>query len=121
MGADRIHLNSECTGYTRDDKGVSIRLADGHSDQGDLLIGADGFHSVIRRQLFGPESPRYAGYVAWRCVVSFAHACLSPGKMIFALGRGAQVGVMHIGRGLVYWFTTTPVILTRQRGLHALQ
>src|SRR5262245_15390121 len=35
----------------------------------DLLIGADGIHSTVRASLFGHESPRFTGNVAWRALV----------------------------------------------------
>jgi 2-polyprenyl-6-methoxyphenol hydroxylase-like FAD-dependent oxidoreductase len=47
---------------------VTARFADGSQARGDLLIGADGLHSTIRRQFLPDVAPRYAGYVAWRVV-----------------------------------------------------
>jgi 2-polyprenyl-6-methoxyphenol hydroxylase-like FAD-dependent oxidoreductase len=64
-------------------------LADGSSVEGDLLIGADGLHSVIRAQLFGPREPRYAGSVAWKTITEFEHGRLTP---VISLGRGSQFG-----------------------------
>ena len=37
--------------------------------QGDLLIGADGIHSVIRAGLWGEAKPRFTGNIAWRALV----------------------------------------------------
>ena len=79
-------------------------LADGSSVEGDLLIGADGLHSVIRAQLFGPREPRYAGYVAWRAITEFEHGRLTPG---ISLGRGSQFGQVPLKEiNRVYWFAT---------------
>jgi salicylate hydroxylase len=39
------------------------------SHQADLLVGADGIHSVIQAQMLGPNDARYTGNVAWRVVV----------------------------------------------------
>jgi salicylate hydroxylase len=35
----------------------------------DVLIGADGIRSGVRTALFGAESPRFTGHVAWRGLV----------------------------------------------------
>jgi 2-polyprenyl-6-methoxyphenol hydroxylase-like FAD-dependent oxidoreductase len=44
--------------------GVQIELADGSTLDADLLIGADGIHSTVRRLVFGPEASylRYLGF-----------------------------------------------------------
>src|SRR5712671_5269369 len=38
-----------------DPEGVTVLFSDGSRERGDVLIGADGIHSVIREQLFGSE------------------------------------------------------------------
>jgi 2-polyprenyl-6-methoxyphenol hydroxylase-like FAD-dependent oxidoreductase len=48
---------------------VTASFADGSRHDGDLLIGADGLHSMVRAQLLPAVKPGYAGYVAWRGVV----------------------------------------------------
>ena len=35
----------------------------------DVLVGADGIHSVVREALLGPEQPEFTGVVAYRAVV----------------------------------------------------
>lgn len=48
---------------------VTARFDDGDSEKADLLIGADGFRSTVRRFCTPDIVPRYAGYVAWRGIV----------------------------------------------------
>lgn len=38
-----------------DDRGVDVRFASGARDRYDLVVGADGMHSAVRRLTFGPE------------------------------------------------------------------
>ncbi|MFI6167376.1 FAD-dependent oxidoreductase [Nocardia sp. NPDC051052] len=55
------------TGLTRDDEGVDVTFASAPPRRFDLVIGADGLHSTVRRLAFGPESEfvRHKGmYVA---------------------------------------------------------
>ena len=48
------------------DDTVSAVLDDGTHVEGDLLIGADGMHSIVRTKLFPEFQPQYVGYLAWR-------------------------------------------------------
>ncbi len=51
-----------------DDDGVEVTLADGSRVRADLLVGADGPHSAVRRLVFGPEEQfvkPIGGYNAW--------------------------------------------------------
>lgn len=48
---------------------VTAHFADGSSETGDLLIGADGGNSMVRQQIWPDKIPTYAGYLAWRGLV----------------------------------------------------
>jgi salicylate hydroxylase len=65
----RLHLDSRCTGFDEDRDGVSIKLANGQRHRGDVVVGADGVHSEIRRQIGGDSKPYFAGVAAWRGLV----------------------------------------------------
>lgn len=67
--------SARVTGFAEDTHGVRLfYLQRGleTSEVGDLLVGADGIRSVVRESLFGPESPRFTGNVAWRALVPAA-------------------------------------------------
>lgn len=66
---DAITLGAQCVGFTQDDDGVALTLADGTAVRGDALVGADGVHSRIRGQLFGADAPTFSGCLAWRGVI----------------------------------------------------
>ena len=70
LGDTDVHLNARVDSFEQDASGVSVRLADGRTFPGDVLVGADGIHSLVRARLFGAEHPRYTGNVAWRGLVS---------------------------------------------------
>jgi salicylate hydroxylase len=65
-GQSALRLASRFTGFSQDAGGVTLHLASGEALKGDVLIGADGVHSVIRAGRFGPDAPRFSGLVAWR-------------------------------------------------------
>ncbi len=66
---DAIHLGRRAVGVMQSGGGVTLRFEDGGAATGDALIGADGIHSVIRRELFGGDNPRFFGMIAWRGVI----------------------------------------------------
>jgi 2-polyprenyl-6-methoxyphenol hydroxylase-like FAD-dependent oxidoreductase len=125
-----VHFDHECTGVSSDGSAVTARFGNGRAEQGDVLIGADGLHSVVRQQAFGAAPPRYAGYTAWRGVVSFA---TRPSTATESWGRGRRFGIVPLNDGRVYWFATTnapeharhpasdvkPALLQLFRGWHA--
>lgn len=84
---------------------VTLRLEDGRSFTADLLVGADGLFSTVRRR-FAPEArPVYAGYVAWRGLAE--ESGLSAGTrdaiashFAFCLPKGEQIlGYPVSGKG----------------------
>jgi 2-polyprenyl-6-methoxyphenol hydroxylase-like FAD-dependent oxidoreductase len=95
----------ECTGVELRERRVAVRFANGHADEADLLVGADGIRSAVRAALFGAPVLRYAGYTCWRGVCP-RPAAIRPGDVLLWTGRGAQVGINTLTRDRVYWFAT---------------
>ena len=63
-----LHTNARVDGFEQ--HGALVRVAvKGAEHTGDVLIGADGIHSVVRAGLWGDEQPRFTGNVAWRALV----------------------------------------------------
>ncbi|MBF6327250.1 FAD-dependent oxidoreductase [Nocardia transvalensis] len=95
------------TGFTTDSASVTVEFADGRRAHGDILVGADGIDSVVRRRLTGPEEPRDAGYICWLAIVSgFDHPRLGSGAAYHYLGAGQRFGINRLGGGRVYWWGT---------------
>lgn len=63
---DTIHLGRSLAGYQITESGrVRVDFADGSSDEGDLLVGADGVGSAVRRQLLPDATLKDLGV---RCI-----------------------------------------------------
>ena len=60
---------SPVVGYTQDETGGTVLLRDGRRERFDVLIGADGIRSTVRRQLVGDGDPRLSGHTIYRCLL----------------------------------------------------
>ncbi len=67
---DRIdlHPGRGLQGFSRQADRVVIDTERGTA-AGDVLVGADGIHSVVREGLFGADAPVFTGNIAWRALV----------------------------------------------------
>lgn len=55
--------------YVQDADGVDVHTADGQTFRGDVLVGADGIRSTVRRQLLDDGNPRVSGHTIYRSVI----------------------------------------------------
>jgi 2-polyprenyl-6-methoxyphenol hydroxylase-like FAD-dependent oxidoreductase len=67
---ERYHRGRGLTRFTQNTRGVTAYFSDGETVVSDLLVGADGIRSTVRRQCAPEVMPLYAGYTAWRALLS---------------------------------------------------
>lgn len=67
LGRDRVRLRHQLTGLFEHDDHVDLTFADGAVIRTQLVIGADGLRSTVRR-LFSDDSINYCGSVIFRAV-----------------------------------------------------
>ena len=96
MGCDAIITNHRLVDFAQTRSGVAATFVrrDGGPEEtmlGDVLIGADGIHSNVRRKLHGDEGPpRWNGVMMWRGATWFK-PFLTGRSMIIAGGMGAKL------------------------------
>ena len=98
---DSVRTGVRCSGF---DDSTAI-LESGERIKADVLVGADGISSVIRDELHGAATPRYAGYTCWRGICH-DNGLLAERSALLVIGSGSQFGVWPCGAGQLYWFLT---------------
>ncbi|MEZ5844885.1 MAG: FAD-dependent monooxygenase [Hyphomicrobiaceae bacterium] len=98
-----VRTGARVVGYRQDAQTAAALLADGSALDADVVIGADGIHSVVRTQMLGPDKPRFTGNVAWRLTVPVErlapHLRPPPTACIWAgAGRHAVTYYLRAGR-----------------------
>lgn len=98
---DAIRFGAKVTGFEDHGQRVELHIADGSTATGDILVGADGAHSAIRRAMFGPAEGRFTGALAWRGVTPMSRLTERHREPIAAtwVGPTAHVTTYPIRRG----------------------
>lgn len=65
-----VRLGAKCVDVAQDESGVQVRLASGETLHADVLLGADGIHSVVRRHLFGEDPKQFTNLLMWRALLT---------------------------------------------------
>jgi 2-polyprenyl-6-methoxyphenol hydroxylase-like FAD-dependent oxidoreductase len=104
VGMESIALDSEATGFTQEGGRVTLRLGNGNRVEGDVLIGADGANSVLRRTLHPSEPPaRWSGIVAIRGGVHGVVHHLGGLSGIYYVGPGIEAFLVRASETGIYW------------------
>jgi salicylate hydroxylase len=71
---DDLRLGRRCVAIDADGSRHRLRFADGETAEADVVIGADGIHSLVRAALTEAVPPTYSGLCAFRALVPAEHA-----------------------------------------------
>lgn len=84
---------------------AEVRLSDGRTARGDVLVGADGRRSVVRRALWGGDPARLSGWVTWQGFTTMPTSLTESGRAVLIPGREGLCGLIPAGEGrLLWWF-----------------
>ncbi|OBB93568.1 2-polyprenyl-6-methoxyphenol hydroxylase [Mycobacterium sp. 852002-30065_SCH5024008] len=104
--SERIRCNARATGVVDREGGVSLEFEDGGSAEGDLLIGADGLHSMVRGILGAPPAEP-TGWCSWQGLVTLPHVTdKQVAHMI--IGEHGSIGLWPAGGSDVQWWFDLP-------------
>jgi len=107
FGRVGLRLGTEVLGFEQNAESVRVALRDGSTLAVDLLIGADGLRSSVRRDLLGDGDPVYLGSTVWRGIVERDGLLIRPGSGINWVGRGAEFLAFQLRGDRIYWAGVT--------------
>lgn len=100
---DSLQLAQRMVDYSQTKDNVRVKFEDGTYLNGDVLIGADGLRSNVRRTMFGQQSPVFTGNVAWRATVPMDQlGDLAPSRTACAwMGPGRHAVTYQLRQGIL--------------------
>ena len=103
LPTNSLHLNHRLISFEENQHSVTLFFENNKKTSVDLLIGADGIHSVVRKQLFDVETPAYGGWMTWRGVLKYQHRLL-PSHQATAYGKKGKIFLLlDNGDGYISW------------------
>ena len=84
---------------TQHGNAVTLGFEGGRQEAADLVIGADGIHSLVRATLFPPTPAMFVGHVAWRGLVPTAALPARLCDSVVAFGFGRHMNRYQVRRG----------------------
>jgi 2-polyprenyl-6-methoxyphenol hydroxylase-like FAD-dependent oxidoreductase len=97
-----IRMGVEISGLGEEDGRPAVEFGDGSAAGYDLVVGADGIHSTVRRLAFGSDAAaRPVGQVGWRFLTTCPPEITTWSLM---LGHRTAFLTIPVGNGLVYCY-----------------
>nr|ADI56522.1 zeaxanthin epoxidase [Citrullus lanatus] len=104
VGDDVIINGSNVVDFEDNGNKVKVTLENGQQHEGDLLVGADGIWSKVRKNLFGHSEAVYSGYTCYTGIADFIPADIETvGYRVF-LGHKQYFVSSDVGAGKMQWY-----------------
>ncbi len=104
--AERIRCNARAIGAVANGDGARVEFADGSVAEGDLVIGADGRHSMVR-DVVGAGHGEPTGWCSWQGLAAFPNG--ADERVAFVvIGERASLGLWPAGGSEVQWWFDLP-------------
>jgi 2-polyprenyl-6-methoxyphenol hydroxylase-like FAD-dependent oxidoreductase len=99
-----LHLSKRCVGVSDLGDSVVASFEDGTTAEADVVIGADGIRSVIRKAVVGDVALRYAGQTCYLGIAQLQLPSELSGTSWEVWGGARRFGFSPVTDELVYWF-----------------
>ncbi len=105
LDSHELKLNHTCTSISESLNKVMVEFANGETASADLVIGADGIRSTVRKQFFKEYKTRYCGISFWGSILPADQICdADPDTLsfLFSEGRTSWIAPIHSGQQMFY-------------------
>lgn len=104
IGDTKIHLNKKLKDLEQLDGKVKLSFEDKTEHIAEIVIGADGIHSAVRKSIFENTELRDAKQVCWRGISKLKIETKHQEELNEIWGKGNRFGFVPISDEEVYWF-----------------
>lgn len=110
FGAADVQLNSKCVAVEQNADSVTALFENGRKVTGDVLVAADGTHSMTRSYVLGHAvERRYVGYVNWNGLVPASDDLAPKNSWDIYVGEHKRASLMPVGSDRFYFFFDVPL------------
>jgi 2-polyprenyl-6-methoxyphenol hydroxylase-like FAD-dependent oxidoreductase len=100
----RIQHGRRLLAVEQDGSGVAARFDDGHTEEGDIIVGADGIGSAVREHIAPGVIPSFSGLLGTGGFARVPGLEPTPGVQHMVFGARSFFGYLVRADGTVYWF-----------------
>ncbi|XP_074587657.1 zeaxanthin epoxidase, chloroplastic-like [Curcuma longa] len=104
LGDDLILNDSNVVDFVDNGDKVTVVLENGQQYEGDLLVGADGIWSNVRKVLFGFTEASYSGYTCYTGIADFIPPDIEIVGYRVLLGHRQYFVSSDVGAGKMQWY-----------------
>jgi 2-polyprenyl-6-methoxyphenol hydroxylase-like FAD-dependent oxidoreductase len=99
FGVENVHLGCRLVNIVDQGGSVAVEFANGRTGEFDLVVGADGIRSTVRRWVTGADDAIYSGTSAFRGIVPVENLPSMPDPHAIQFWMGPDAHVLHYAIG----------------------
>jgi 2-polyprenyl-6-methoxyphenol hydroxylase-like FAD-dependent oxidoreductase len=99
FGIENLHLGCRLVNLVDQGSSVLVEFANGRVEEVDLVVGADGVRSTVRRWVTGADDAVYSGTSAFRGIVPTENLPAMPDPHAIQFWMGPDAHVLHYAIG----------------------